>query len=116
MGFFDFKDLVCNSEAKKAINAIAKQAKAKDVIDECFDEVYRKKAAWHFSEKMRQNDLFLEAKQFGPFLNFVENNSKIEKNTVNLFLGGIKIKIDFPHIFVTAPYKQLQELLGEKIK
>ena len=128
LGFFDFHDLVWDSESKKTIKLIAKKAKVKVFTVECFDEEFRKKAAEHFSAKGRQNDLFLEAKQLGPFLNFVENisktvnnskiadNSKTEKNTVNLFLGGIKIKIDFPRIFITAPYKQLTELLGEKDK
>ncbi len=128
LGFFDFKDLVWDSDSKKTIKLIAKKAKVNVFTVECFDEEFRKKAAEHFSAKGRQNDLFLEAKQLGPFLNFVENNSKlknnlkiennskIEKNAVNLFLGGIKIKIDFPRIFVTAPYKQLQGLLKKKDK
>ena len=55
--------------------------------------------------------MFFEAKQLGKFLTFVENNSASERNTVNLFIEGIKIKIDFPYIFVTAPYRQLNELL-----
>ena len=114
LGFSDFRELVWDSKAKKAIKSIAKKSKAKVFTVECLDEEFRKKAAVHFSAKGRQNDLFLEAKQLGPFLNFVENNSKTERNTVNLFLGGIKIKIDFPHIFVTAPCRQLQELLEKK--
>ncbi len=114
LGFSDFRELVWNPASKKTLKAIAKKSKARAFTVECLDNGFRKKAAEHFSAKGRQNDLFLEAKQFGSFLNFVENNSKIERNTVNLFLGGIKIKIDFPHIFVTAPCKQLQELLEEK--
>ena len=116
LGFFDFQDLVWNSESKKILKLIAKKAKVKVFTVECFDEEFRKKAAEHFSAKGRQNDLFLETKQLGLFLNFVENNPKIERNTINLFLGGIKIKIDFPRIFITAPYNQLQELLGKKEK
>ena len=116
LGFFDFQDLIWNSDSKKTLKLIAKKANVKVFTVECFDEEFRKKASEHFSAKGRQNDLFLEIKQLGSFLNFVENNPKIEKNTINLFLGGIKIKIDFPRIFITAPYNQLQKLLGEKEK
>jgi len=114
LDFPDFRKLDWNKKTKKNIQQISKNLKAKVFTAECLNESFKQKAAEHFSAKCRQNDLFLESRQLAKFLNFVENNSALERNVVNIFLGGIKIKIDFPHVFVTAPYKQLQQLLENK--
>ena len=100
-----------NQNSKKAIKAIAKRLNAKVFTAECLNEGFRQKAAEHFNAKGRRNELFLETKSVAKFLNFVENNSKLQRNVINLFISGIKIKIDFPHVFVTGPFKQLQQLL-----
>ncbi len=111
LDFPDFKEMGWNKETKKRINAIAKKLKAKVFTAECLNDNFKQKAGQHFNAKSRQNDLFLETKQLLKFLNFVENNSALQRNPVNLFVGGIKIKIDYPHVYVTAPYKQLQQVL-----
>ncbi len=111
LDFPDFKKMPWNQNSKKAIKAIAKRLNSKVFTAECLNEGFRQKAAEHFNAKGRQNELFLEAKSVAKFLNFVENNSKLQRNVINLFISGIKIKIDFPHIFVTGPFKQLQQLL-----
>lgn len=115
LDFPDFRELPWGKQAKKAIREIAKKLRAKVFTAECLNEAFRKKAVQRFSAKSRQNDIFLEASKLESFLNFVENNQGIERNVINLFLGGIKIKINYPHVFVTAPYTQLQGLL-EKSK
>ena len=114
LDFPDFRQLPFSGETKNAVKGIARKTKAKVFTVECLNESFRQKALQHFSAKSRQNDIFLEAKQLGPFLNLVENSKAIERNVANLFIAGIKIKINYPYIFVTAPYKQLQGLLGEK--
>jgi hypothetical protein len=113
LDFPDFRKMAWSKESKKRIQKIVEKLRAKVFTAECLNEGFRQKAAEHFSVKGRQNDLFFEAKQLPKFLNFVENNSASERNVVNLFIGGIKIKIDFPYIFVTAPFKQLNQLLAE---
>ena len=111
LDFPDFRQLSFSRETKSAVKGIARKTKAKVFTAECPNERFRQKALQHFSAKNRQNEIFLEAKQLGPFLNLVENNRAIERNTINLFIAGIKIKIDYPYIFIIAPYKQLNNLL-----
>jgi len=114
LDFPDFKKLAWGNETKKSLKEAAKSLKAKVFTAECQNQEFRQRAANHFNAKTRQNDLFLEAKQLGSFLNFVENNKALERNTIGLFIAGIKIKIDYPQVFVTGPYKKLNELFGPK--
>jgi len=114
LDFPDFRKLEWSKETKNIIQGLSKKLKVKVFTAECINEGFRLKAAEHFSVKGRQNDLFFESKHLSKFLNFVENNSALEKNIVNLFIGGVKVKIDYPHVFVTAPYKQLNELVENK--
>jgi hypothetical protein len=114
LDFPDYRQLPFSKETKGIVRGIAKKTGAKVFTAECPNEAFRQKAMAHFSAKSRQNDIFLEARQIGPFLNLVENSLEIERNAVNLFIAGIKIKINYPYVFVTAPYRKLQELLGEK--
>jgi len=114
LDFPDFKKLKWDVKSKALLKSIAKRMKAKVFTAECLNEGFRKKAAEHFKAKSKQNELFLESKLLPKFLNFVENNSRLERNVVNLFIAGVKIKIDYPYIFVTGPYKQLQQLLKAK--
>lgn len=114
LDFPDFRQMEWNLKTKKAIRTIAKRLKTKVFTAECQNEDFKQKAAAHFLAKGKQNDLFLETKHLEKFLNFLENNSKIERNHVNLFIVGIKVKIDFPHVYVIGPYKQLEELVEKK--
>lgn len=111
LDFPDFRKLAWGKGTKKNLKQIAKKLKANVFTAECLDEDFNTKALEHFSAKGRQNDLFLETKQLGRFLDFVEKNSQFGRNIVNIYLGGTKIKIDFPYIYITAPYKKLNELL-----
>jgi len=113
LDFPDFRELSWSKESKKVIKAIPKKVKVKAFTAECLNENFRKTVAEHFSAKGRQNDLFFEAKDLGKFLDFVEQFKGLERNTVNLFVGGVKVKTDYPHIFVTAPCRQLEKLLGK---
>ncbi len=113
LDFPDFKRMRFDKESKMLVRDIAKELKAKVFTAECANEPFRQKALEHFHAKGRQHDLFLETKHLPKFLTFVENKSS-ERNPVTIFIAGIKVKIDFPHIFFTGPYKQLQKLLGGK--
>jgi len=113
LDFPDFRELPWNKETKAAIKKAAKTLKARVFTAECLNGAFRKRALEHFGAKGRQSDLFLEAKQLEKFLNFVENNSKLERNVANLFLAGIKVKIDYPHVFIIGPCKQVEELAGK---
>jgi len=114
LDFPDFRKMEWNAETKKVLKEIAKKLKVKVFTAECLDEAFKKKAQEHFSVKGRQNDLFFEAKALTKFLNFVENSSKLERTKLNLFIAGLKIKIDYPHVFVIGPFKQLEGLLGNQ--
>jgi hypothetical protein len=113
LDFPDFKRMGFDKESKSLVKGIAKELRAKVFTAECGNEVFRQKALEHFHAKGRQHDLFLETKQLPKFLDFVENNCS-QRNPVTIFISGIKVKIDFPYIFFTGPYKQLQKLLGGK--
>ena len=114
LDFPDFRKLRWDKNTKKILKKIAKDLKANVFTAECFDEDFSRKALEHFSAKSRQNDLFFESKQLGKFLDFVEKHSQLERNIVNLYVGGLKVKIDFPYVYITAPYKKLNELLGKE--
>ena len=116
LDFPDFKRMEFDKRSKSLVNGIAKQLRAKVFTAECTNEAFRQKALGHFHAKGRQHDLFLETKQLGRFLNFVDNQKPGERNPVTIFISGIKIKIDCPYIFFTGPYKQLQKLLGGRKK
>lgn len=113
MDFQDFSRMKWGKETKGKIRAIAKKLKAKVFTAECLNPSFREKALEDFSAKAKQNDLFLESKNLAKFLKFIEENSALERNIINLYFQGIKVKVDFPYVFVTAPYKQLSELLGK---
>ena len=113
LDFPDFRKLAWNKSTKKSLKQLAKSLKAKVFTAECLDESFSSKALERFEPKGRQNDLFFETRQLGSFLDFLEKHSQFKRNLVNVYLGGIKVKIDYPYIYITAPYKKLNELLGE---
>ncbi len=114
LDFPDYKKTGWGPASKKTIQTIADKAKARDFVAECLNEDFFKKASKAFAVKSQQNNLFLGQGQLLPLLNFIERNSKLERNQINLYLGTVKIKIDYPHIFIIAPFKQLNEILGRK--
>ena len=114
LDFPDFRSLPWSKDSKKTIKAIPKKVDAKVFTAECLNENFHKMVVECFSVKGRQNDLFFESKYLGKFLDFIEQYKAFERNTVNLFIGGINVKIDYPHIFVTASFKQVQKLLGKE--
>jgi len=111
LDFPDFRQLSWSNAAKKSIFAVAKKMNAKVFTVEFHKEAFMQKAMEKFSVKGKQNELFFEAKQLPKLLEFIEKKSRLERNTVNLFIAGIKIKIDYPHVFIIAPSKQLEKLL-----
>ncbi len=111
LDFPDFKKLDWSKQTKQKIKQIPKKTKSKVFTAECQNNEFRKKAAEHFQAKGRQNDLFIETKQLPQFLNLVENRSGLERNPITLYIGGIKIKIDYPRVYINAAYQQLQKIL-----
>ena len=114
LDFPDYRRMKWGAQAKRAIHSIAGNIKAADFVAECLNEDFFKKAAKHFAVKSQQNNLFFEQKHLLPLLDFIEKNSKLERNLINLYLGAIKIRIDYPYIFIIAPFKQLDALVGKK--
>ncbi|MBN2067242.1 MAG: hypothetical protein JW744_02130 [Candidatus Diapherotrites archaeon] len=114
LDFPDFKSLEWSAHTKKSISAVAKKSNSPEFVAECLNEGFMQKAVQALGLRAQQNDLFIEESRLPEFLKFLEGNSQLERNQVNLYLGAIKIIIDYPHVSIIAPCKQLEKLLGKK--
>ncbi len=114
LDFPERKEMLWGNAAKKTIKRIARKTKAQNIVAQCSSESFFNSAKNAFQAKAVQNELFFQQWQLPKFLDFVEKNSMPQRNPVNLYLGAIKIRIDYPHISIIAPFKQLSELIWEK--
>ncbi|MDP2973792.1 MAG: hypothetical protein Q8N60_01960 [Candidatus Diapherotrites archaeon] len=115
LDFPERKELLWGNAAKKTIKRIAGKTKAQNFVAQCSNEQFFNSAKKAFQAKAQQNDLFFEQWQLLPFLEFVEKNSMPQRNPINLYLGAIKIRIDYPHISIIGPFKQLNALVEKRM-
>jgi len=111
LDFPDYAKMLWSHEAKKTISDIVLKAKVNEIATECQNQEFLKKAAKKFGAKIKQNSFYLPAKKIPAFLAFIEKNSRLERAAASLYLGVVKIKIDYPQIFIIATHKRLGELL-----
>ena len=116
LDFPERKEMLWGNAAKKTIKRIAGKTKAQNIVAQCSSESFFNSAKKAFQAKAVQNELFFQQWQLLPFLEFVEKNSMPQRNPINLYLGAIKIRIDYPHISIIGPFKQLNELVGQRTK
>ena len=111
LNFTDSHELEWNADSKKAVSSILSQSVSTDILVECLNQEFLQKIKSQFSTaKVEGKSIFLSQEECIALLDQAAENTSLASNPINLYAGSLKVQVNYPSIFVTGPFKQLQKI------
>jgi hypothetical protein len=115
LNFTDSHELEWNAESKKVLASILSQSVSTDILVECLNQEFLQIIKSQFSAaKVEGKSIFLSQEECIALLEKAAENTSFASNPINLYAGSLKVQVNYPTIFVTGPFKQLQKITEEK--
>jgi len=113
MNFNDSRKTGFNNETKKMLSSIVKESPVHEITLDFVNQQFLDMAAEKLRLKPKGRTASISKADFQKLLPLIEKNSSPEPNPVNIYLPTLKIRIDYPSIYFTGAFKELEKLLGK---